>query len=96
MSHYSVVDIVREPNPLYQQNPSLKEFLFVAVIQDSRQEQPFRVVIENFETVEEAKEQIDTWIRCREEEDARRADEAAREVRNTQDLTKLGELKNLY
>lgn len=45
---------------------------FVALVHQEGAEQPFRVVLEHFESTEEATEQVERWIAVREEEDALR------------------------
>lgn len=96
MNRYTVIDIVREANPLHASDNSLQEHLFVAIIKDAQQEQPFKVVIENFERVEDAKEQIDNWIKCREEEDAQRDAEEQKSAHTSEQLSTLDKLKKLY
>lgn len=93
-SCYTLERISKEPNPLFQSNPSLGEWIYVAVIKDSEQEQPFRVVVENFDDLAEAEAQIRNWIRCREEEDARLGTEAERaeaESKADENISKLQE-----
>jgi hypothetical protein len=90
---YSVVDIVEEKNSLHATNPELQEFLFVAIIKDEKQEQPFRVLIENFETVEEAQEQIALWIAAREAEDMQAEEESMWSKRKTKASKALSSLK---
>lgn len=93
MKRYSVIDIIQEANPLHQSNPSLGEFVFIGLVKDELQEQPFRVLIENFETIEEAKAQLDGWIAAREKEDEAREAEAARESGRSKAASTLDSLK---
>lgn len=94
MNRYTLVDIVREKNPLFSSNPSLQEDLFVAVIKDTQQEQPFRLVVENFASAEEARKEIAAWIAAREEEDARRVDEVTKAEAEVAKEARLGDLKS--
>lgn len=93
MKRYSVIDIVQEANALHQSNPELSDVVFVAIIKDTDQEQPFRVVIENFDTIEQAKEQIDLWIAAREQEDMQREKEMREEEKRSDNASKLDSLK---
>lgn len=94
MERYSLIDIVREKNPLFLSNPSLQEDLFIAVIKDTEQEQPFRLVVENFASVDEARKEIAAWITAREEEDMRRVDEATKAEAEVAKEARLGDLKS--
>jgi hypothetical protein len=95
-SRYALVDIIKESNPLFQSNPTLGEFIYIALIKDSKQEQPFRLVVENFEDLKEAESQIKLWIKCREEEDACATGEMAREATNAKADENLSKLKKTF
>lgn len=44
--------------------------VFVALVRKDNEEQPFRVLIENFNSKEEALSEVNAWIREREREDS--------------------------
>lgn len=54
--------------------------LYVAVIQKEGELQPYRVVLTPFQTTEEARGQVDTWISTQSEDDARAAANKATEA----------------
>lgn len=63
-SKYTVIRFKNNPFPL------IGKRTFVAVIEHvDYPEQPFRVVIENAGSVEEARKDVEAWIKCREVED---------------------------
>lgn len=95
-SCYTLDRISKEPNPLFQSNPSLGEWIYVAVIKDSEQEQPFRVVVENFEDLSEAEAQIRNWIKCREEEDAQLIAEQERAEANLKADENISKLQEVF
>lgn len=93
MNRYTLVDIIEEKNPLHASNPTLEPVLYVAIIKDSEQEAPFRLVVENFADPVEAKKEIDAWIAEREREDAAREAEEFSKAEQEARSEKIVELK---
>lgn len=93
MKRYTLIDIVQETNPLHATNPSLQEKLYIAVIKDAEQEQPFRLVVENFADPVEAKKEIDAWIAEREAEHGAKEEEARKAQKEQEDRARFEELK---
>lgn len=52
--------------------------LYVALVKKDGEDQPFRVSIEHFKTPEEARAELDRWIKTQEEDDALAEAEKAR------------------
>jgi len=94
MNRYTLTDIVEEANPLHATNPTLEPMLYVALIKDSEQEAPFRLVVENFADPVEARKEIDAWIAEREREDAAREEEKLAQAGETERAEKFAALKN--
>ena len=94
MNRYTLVDIIEEKNPLHVTNPTLEPMLCVALIKDSEQEAPFRLVVENFADPVEARKEIDAWIAEREREDASREEEKLTQVEEAARAEKFAALKN--
>lgn len=60
---------------------------FIAIVEKEGEEQPFRVLIEHFETAAEAKFQVDRWIETQDEDDARfLAEQENRKKREAEDI----------
>lgn len=93
MNRYTLVDIIEEKNPLHASNPTLEPVLYVAIIKDSEQEAPFRLVVENFADPVEARKEIDAWIAEREREDAAREGEKLVQAEGAERAEKFTKLK---
>lgn len=93
MNRYTLVDIIEEKNPLHVSNPELEPMLCVALIQDSEQEKPFRLVVENFADPAEARKEIDAWIAERERENEAREGEKLMQAGEAERAEKFTQLK---
>lgn len=66
--------------------------LYVALVKKDGEDQPFRVSIEHFKTPEEARAELDAWIKTQTEDDARAEEE---KLRAEADIAKNATLETL-
>lgn len=74
--------------------PTTNKESVVAIIKKEGEEMPFRVVCENFETVEDVKLAVADWIRTADDDDARAAADYEAELERRKLDAKLEELNS--
>lgn len=67
MSNYQVIEYLKE------NVPDTGKTCIVALVQKTGEEQPFRVVCENFSSMDDVKEVVADWIKTADEDDERAA-----------------------